>query len=250
MFKNNQYRNAIMRFSPLYNEKALIIGEHLIITDLHIGIEYELFEKGAKLPPQTKKMEERIARLLERSKPKKLVILGDLKHNIPKTSWQEYREIPQLVESLSRYAEVVVIKGNHDGNLEKLLPDTEIVKSLAIGDEALLFHGHTKLRKGEMNYNFIIMGHNHPCIEFKDRLEGRTKESAWIRIRFNERIKIWKNPEIIIMPAFNDLISGTPFNAVEQGALLGPFFKSGFMDLENAKVYLLDGTFLGRIKDI
>ena len=52
------------------------------------------------------------------------------------------------------------------------------------------------------------------------------------------------------MPAFNELCGGVPFNESTQEDLLGPVFSSGGIELENAEVYLLDGTRLGRLKNI
>jgi metallophosphoesterase superfamily enzyme len=98
------------------------------------------------------------------------------------------------------------------------------------------------------------MGHNHPCIEFKDEFGRKSREPAWIRTRFNHKISdfydLKRSPEIIIMPAFNDLITGSPFNHIGGRKLLGPFFNKGVIDLENANAYLLDGTHLGPIKDL
>lgn len=225
------------------------MDEYLIIADLHLGLEFELSEKGIKIPSQARAMERKISTLLNNSDAKKLVILGDLKHNIPRISWQEYSEIPALIRSISKLAEVIIIKGNHDGNLERLLPNTEILKDLKI-ERSLLTHGHLKVGK-ELDYNYIIMGHNHPCIEFQDEFGRRIRESAWIKATFNEKVHdfyhIRRMPKLIIMPAFNDLIYGTPFNKGEQ--LLGPFFRRSLVDLENAEAYLLDGTML-RLRDI
>ncbi|MBI5253963.1 MAG: metallophosphoesterase [Euryarchaeota archaeon] len=235
---------------PIYSEKALVLGEHMIIADLHLGVEHEFSERGMLIQSQLKKMKDKIAELLKISGAKKLIILGDLKHNIPKISWQEYAEIPRFIDSLSKRAELILIKGNHDGNLEKLLPEFKILKKFSIGREALLMHGHAG--ENELDYNYIIMGHNHPCIDFKDEFGRSIRESAWIRAKFAQKArklyKLKKNPDIIIMPAFNDLLYGTPFNA--KANLLGPFFKRGLIDLENAKAYLLDGTFLGKIKEL
>jgi hypothetical protein len=225
------------------------LDEYLIIADLHLGLEFEFSEKGIKIPSQARAMERKISTLLKSSNVKKLVILGDLKHNIPRISWQEYSEIPALIRSISKLAEVIIIKGNHDGNLEGLLPKIEIFKELKI-ERSLLTHGHLKVSK-ELNYNYIIMGHNHPCIEFQDEFGRRIREGAWIKATFNEKVydfyQVRRMPELIIMPAFNDLIYGTPFNREKR--LLGPFFRRDLVDLENAEAYLLDGTML-RLRDI
>lgn len=225
-----------MTAQPLYNEKALLIDDTLIVADLHIGLEHELEKDGVKIPSQTGSMTERIVKLLKKSGAKHLVILGDLKHNIPNISWHEYTTIPPMIKTLQEYADITVIKGNHDGNVEKLLPDVPVLKSLKIGD-TLLLHGHTKIPENA-EFETVIAGHNHPCIEFHNEIKS-TRESAWIRARLEN------GAEAIIMPAFNDLIYGTPINSGKK--LLGPIF--GQIDLENADAYLLDGTHL-RVKDL
>ena len=42
-------------------------------------------------------------------------------------------------------------------------------------------------------------------------------------------------------------MGGLPVNADAPKSLLGPLFRTGTVDVEDFDVYLLDGTFLGRI---
>jgi hypothetical protein len=237
---------------PAYNEKALVLGDYLIIADLHIGLERELSKNGLHVPSQLRKMEARIIELLRNTGKEKLILLGDLKHNIPMVSWQEYNEIPGFIERLAQYAEVALVKGNHDGSIEKIVPDLKVQKELTVNGKALLLHGHTK--PSNLDYDCIIIAHNHPCIEFRGEFGYGITESAWIRTNFKKEylgtIDIQKNPEIIIMPAFNDLIYGMPFNTRKSNELLGPLFRKGLVELGNARAFLLDSTFLGRIKDL
>lgn len=245
--------------APIFNEKALILGDALVVADLHIGIEHELRDRGIFVRSNTDDMKRKAVKLLRRSGAARLIILGDLKHSIPlrkphgsahAISYGERSEIKNFVEELSSYAEVILIKGNHDGSLERMFPDTEIHKSYSI-DNVLLVHGHADIGS-KPEPRKIIIGHNHPCIEFVDDFGKGVRESAWIKARLNKRAAEFygmKNaPELIVMPAFNDRISGTPFNT--KGQLLGPLFKRGFVDMENACAYLLDGTLLGKIKDL
>src|SRR3990172_6672298 len=198
---------------PVYGERALKLGKTLVIADLHIGIEHEMKRQGAVIPSQTDVMEDSIISLIEKTCAQRLAILGDVKHNIPSISIQEYREIPRLIESLGKKIEVVVVKGNHDGNLEKLLPDVSILDHLEI-EGALLAHGH-----------------------------------SWIKGRFKETLKEHYNvkrlPGYIVIPAYNPLLSGAAFNQPSDKKLLGPYFTSGVIDLCMARAYLLDGTDLG-----
>ena len=54
-------------------------------------------------------------------------------------------------------------------------------------------------------------------------------------------------PQMVIMPTFNDLMGGLPVNEEAPKSLLGPLFRSGAVDVEDFDVYLLDGSFLGKV---
>ncbi len=53
------------------------------------------------------------------------------------------------------------------------------------------------------------------------------------------------------MPAFNRLLGGVPVNVKKMSnELLGPLLKNNFIDMNNAEIYLLDGTYLGKLKNL
>lgn len=155
-----------------------------------------------------------------------------------------------------------IIPGNHDGDIEGLIPRDVILHeaegtTIANGKIGLI-HGHAwpnpKLTRAEA----IVMGHNHPTIEFKDGLGARVTEPAWIRTKlkaenlpeeFKEKLNE-EEPEITIMPAFSKLVGGSPINRKIPEKLLGPLFKADAIELDTAEVHLLDGTFLGKLKDL
>ena len=87
-------------------EPALLINSNgnraLIVSDLHIGIEYEYYLRGMRIPSQTKSMVNRLDTLIESTKADRLVIIGDIKHRVPGISKQELREIPEFFGTLSR----------------------------------------------------------------------------------------------------------------------------------------------------
>jgi metallophosphoesterase superfamily enzyme len=83
-----------------------------------------------------------------------------------------------------------------------------------------------------------------------DRLGYRTFEQCWLRgspnlERLNDRYPGSSTSQILLMPAFNPLCGGT---AVNRDALLGPF--GSLIDVDEAEVYLLDGSSLGKVKDL
>jgi len=245
-----------MRLQPVPGEPALFIGgkaQALVVADIHLGIERELFDSGVVLPSQTSEAYDRLSALIEKSKAKRLVILGDLKHNVPATSRQEYREVPGFLAELASLCPVTVFPGNHDGGLADLIPEGVQLgssKGGTLGGVGLV-HGHTWPSRTVMKCKAVVIGHNHPTFVFKDGLEVRVGEPCWLRVPLRpgalEKRYPGADPEIIVMPSFTQLRGGTPVN--EEGSLLGPLLSTGIADLDNAKVHLLDGTYLGTLKE-
>jgi len=254
---------------PIHNEPAFIIedgtnseGNILILADLHYGIEYTLEKAGARLPSQTERITGRIIKLCSKYDVSELILLGDIKHTVPMTSRQEWYELPRVFSQLGEVVNAIeIIPGNHDGNLKKLIPPN--LKNIQIHPHAGvvlhtigLFHGHTWPAVEVLQCSQILMAHNHPNVLFVDKLGGRVSHSCWIRCRLDQ--EMIKNqypelnsydPEIIIMPAFNDLGSGTPVNSATP-EFLGPLLKNKCIDLNSAQVYLLDGTDLGKLQEL
>ena len=96
------------------NEPALIVEDMLIVGDLHIGIETELYRSGFSIPSNIENLKEKILRIAKENLCKKLVLLGDVKHEFTGISYQEKREIPDFLRELSESIEVHIIPGNHD----------------------------------------------------------------------------------------------------------------------------------------
>lgn len=247
-----------MKVYPLPGEPILVIepGPVLVIADLHIGLEAGLRKAGMHLPSQTSEKAKRILKAIRGTRAKRLVLLGDVKHTIGRFSYQEEDEVPDLFKRLlSKVRELDVVIGNHDGGLKDLVPGSvPMHQDLVIGTVGLT-HGHSWPSEEVMACDHIIMGHNHPTIIFVDELGQRSIHPCWVRTGLDhERAKKrYKDPCTratgIVMPAFDDLGRGTPFNL--QGAkLLGPLLTNRVLRLEQAEVHLLDGTFLGQLKDL
>lgn len=237
-----------MNLYPVHNEPALIFDKTLIIADLHIGIEHVLRNAGFNIPSQSKKMMEKIIMLCRKQNINRVVIVGDIKHNIPNTSYQEFDEIPGFFEEILKFWNIDVVPGNHDGRIKKLLPKNVKIHSSKgfIFNDIGFFHGHTWPDENIMKCEYVVMGHNHPVIVFKDKLGYRFSKPCWLRgkmLKNRDRYKT-TNPEIIIMPPFNKLCG----NLVNQKKFLGPITK--LLDIKNLSIYLLNGTFLGKIKDV
>ncbi|RLI29586.1 MAG: phosphoesterase [Candidatus Hecatellales archaeon] len=255
----------------------------LVVADLHLGFEFELSEKGISLPSQTGRLKERLLKILDETEASSLIILGDFKHTIPKVSLQEWRDIPLFLEEVGRKASKIrLVLGNHDGGIEVFAGEKlEVHPSRGILLEAGnvkvgLFHGHAWPSPKLFEASYWIIGHNHPAVQFRGYFGFRMFRQAWIKAPINRRrliedflksrgVKMEGKPEkvleekynvkpavkhLVIMPAFNDLLGGLAFNAVEQEELLGPVTRSRGVLMEKAEVYLTDGSFLGSLKSL
>lgn len=257
----------------------------MVIADLHIGWEIALSQKGIHVPTQMPKLLRKLTNLISMYKPEKLLILGDVKHTVATAEIGEWHDIPDFFNELRRQIhEIYIIRGNHDGNLEPLLPENIKLlptTGIAVG-EVGLFHGHQWPSPTLLKCKTLIMGHVHPVVAFRDPAGFRITKQVWVKTNCNgvqltqvllqrHKIKIEKNPEetlkehykvklktsqLFILPSFNEFLGGRPLNETKPsgytrgGKIVGPVLRSQAIDMENAEAYLLDGTFLGTLNQL
>ncbi len=227
-----------------------------MIADLHIGIEAELREAGINIPSQTEKVAAHLKKLCTENNISEVIIVGDVKHNVPLTSRQEHYEIPLIFERLKdSVSEVHVVPGNHDGNLKNLLPKWVKIHSNKgfVHRGCGFFHGHTWPSLQVMQKKQVIIAHQHPTIQFVETLGERDYRQCWVKTSFNTDAVQEHYPdskaELIIIPTFNDLCGGVALNSSDFKPL-GPVISNNLVDMDNSEIYLLDGTFLGKLKDL
>lgn len=242
---------------PLPGEPALIVKRKtkvLVLADIHLGLEAEMQKRGIKIPNQSGRILKRVFECIEKAKPDRLVLLGDVKHNVPLTSWQELRDVPVFLEKIAESAPVDIVPGNHDVFLRRLIPNEKVSLHSSRGfvlDGTAYLHGHAWPDAELLCCKNLVIGHIHPVFEFRDELGARIKERVWVRARMNteklsEKLKSGAvRSNVFVMPAFNELLGGIAVNT-PQGKLIGPLFRSKCIDIERSNIYLLDGTFLGR----
>lgn len=265
---------ATTTLKPLIDDPAIVVeNDHkaLVIADLHLGIEAEFRQKGINIGSQTDKILEHAIACVEAAEPDVIILLGDVKHAVPQILWSERKEVPLFLARLAEHAPVYVIKGNHDGNIDKLLPELavpectlkhEIAVKSAQGfllDNVGYTHGHSWPAPELFTAQYILIGHNHPQIRLVSASSRyRSMKTVWIRAQCNyeavmERypdLKLNKEntPRVVIMPAFNELCGGVAFNTTKR-ELLGPI-ASKLLRTETMEAYLLDGTYIGKVSDL
>jgi putative SbcD/Mre11-related phosphoesterase len=236
---------------------ALTVGSSLVISDLHLGLEYDYRKGGISLPSQTGKLMKAVDSLITDTRPERLIIIGDVKHKVPGTSFQEVKEIPEFFSHLSGSVKVEIVPGNHDAGIEKMLPSGIRVHPGTgfIEDDLYFGHGHTWPAEKALTCSHMILGHRHPLIEFRDRLGYRFLERVWVKgeldpekLRKRYKDVPEKLPEIVLLPAFNPILGGTAVNRKIPHSVkekIGPLINS--MKGDSSRLYMLDGTYLGTV---
>jgi putative SbcD/Mre11-related phosphoesterase len=213
----------------------------LVIADPHLGWELALQEKGIHVPSQTPKILKKLVSLLIKYKPDALLILGDVKYTVMTSEPGEWRDIPDFFNETRNYvAEVGIVRGNHDANLEPMLP--EYVKmyqatGVVVGDVGL-FHGHKWPSPALLQCKTLVMGHLHPVVVFRDPAGFKITRQVWMQATCDtealakillqkHRVKIEgtatetlqkhykikaRAQKVFMMPSFNDFLGGRPVN--------------------------------------
>jgi putative SbcD/Mre11-related phosphoesterase len=248
-----------MEAQPVPGERALVVVEDdrrvLVAADLHMGLERRMADEGWHMPSSTSGIVARLQTLLETHEIDVLALVGDIKDSVHTASRQEESELPEAIGTLADGVdEIHLVKGNHDGDLEAWVPYRRHLtihggRGVRLGLLGLC-HGHTWPEMDVVNSQVLVLAHNHPSVEFTDRLGHRLREPAWFRARLVRETAAERygeaDPEVILMPPFNELLSGTPLNRPGYGGL-GPMLARGLVNLEDAEVYLVDGIHLGRL---
>ncbi len=240
---------------PVYGIPALKVENCLVIGDLHIGVESHLMSKGFHIVSRTQDMHDEIMAACD-DDITRLIVIGDVKDSVPGSNKQEYREIPDFFESLfERFDIIDLVRGNHDTNIEEFLPGRVKVRpatGLLLGDVGFI-HGHTWPSSDVMSCRTLVMAHNHPTVMFRDGVGKQMTEPCWMRGSFREGAVDERYPVLpesfIVVPAFNRMLGGSPVNAIGED-LLGPVMNSDLLDVDNARIYLLDGLDIGKRSDL
>jgi uncharacterized protein len=173
-------------------EKALLWAQEraILLADLHLGKTTHFRKEGLALP--TKGIEPdyiQLRKLLDRYKPEKIIVLGDLFHSKHNSEWDLLGALIADYPLVTFY----LVPGNHD----ILLPTQYTSLGITIAPEVWTLHkvilSHHPLEvfpEGFLN----ICGHVHPGI----RLEGKARQSASLPV-------FYRTAKQLILPAFGHL---------------------------------------------
>ena len=257
----------------------------MAIADLHLGWEMSLSGEGIHVPTQTPKLLKKLIDVIYEHKPDEILVLGDVKHTVAKAEKMEWRDIPDFFNALrNRVQRISIVRGNHDGNLEPLLPEgiTLLPATGVAFDDVGFFHGNQWPSPALLRCKTLVMGHVHPVVVFRDPAGFRVTRQVWVKAECdgNRLSKVLlqkhgtkvgigaeksfrehygakpKTSQLLIMPSFNDFLGGRPLNerraskSFKAEMVTGPVLRSEAVDMRAAEAYLLDGTLLGTIEQL
>jgi uncharacterized protein len=232
-------------------------GSTLLISDLHLGLEKELAKKGFRLPAYSVRMVERVRDISERYSTERLVVLGDVKHTVGKVEDIDWGVVPWFFDTmLDLFDRVEVVPGNHDGNIKTVLPPRIVLhpsQGTVLGsgrDRVGVAHGHAWPSEEAIATRNLVIGHSHFTYEMRDAFGSRTREAVWVTAGYDVaelmegagyKSKARGKGKLTVMPPFNRLVGGQPINR-SRSFEFGPVLSSRSVSLEDADIFLTDGT--------
>ena len=251
--------------TPINSHAALLLdyvdkeGERkkfLVISDLHLGAETEIIKKGINIDSRGvyRDLLREIEELKELHSFNGVIILGDLKSSILHITKNEWETIPVFLKELSLDMDIFLIPGNHDVNINLLVPEPVIVckSSGLVIDDILLIHGHTMPEKTQFNINKIIMGHIHPIfINSNSVVHGKR---LWIYLKVKKEsifgLKTTGITEIIIIPTFNKYFYSLRYH--KESKSISPLIRQLIKNdaILSGLLFTLEGSLIGDIQEI
>lgn len=181
----------------------------LIVADLHLGYAWAQRSAG-NLVPLSRRVDalDRLSDLINAYSPTRTVLLGDIVHDAvdvePLTA-----ELLRLRNDLGARTEIVLIAGNHDRRLQKMLDVKQIalplVRELQVGPHRLVHGDGAEIRQAKAELatahsrgGYVFCGHEHPAITLSDRVASYAKCPCFV-----------EGDGLLMLPAFSEWASGS-----------------------------------------
>lgn len=215
----------------------------LVVTDFHIGIEEAMNKQGFLVPRfQVKEMRKRLRKILDKTKPDKIIILGDLKHEFGRISSQEWHDTLEMIELMTGYTDdLVLLKGNHDTILGPIAEKKEIkLKDHYYLHGNYFCHGDKIPENKDFNdAERIIVGHEHPAISIRNEYRAE-RYKCFLQGSFRDK-------KFVLVPSFSEVSEGTD---ILKDSILSPFLKE--IDVEKLNVFVVadEVYYFGTVKQV
>lgn len=219
----------------------------LVITDLHIGFESSMLSNEIFVGKNSTINEtiREVSEIIESEKPDSIILLGDIKSSVKNISSNEWDEVPRFFKEIKEKCDVILIPGNHDANIQRLVPDgISMISPIGmVEDNVLLTHGHTMPSENFSHVDKIVMGHIHPIFFHEDSIMNGQR--VWVSIKTTKE-KIFPNRageiEVIIIPSFNRYFYATHRKQYKRS--ISPIIDR-IKPVLSARIVTLDGAIIG-----
>jgi len=226
--------------------------KNLIVTDIHIGFESNMASNEIFIGKNSTINEsiQELSDIIDSEKPDSVILLGDVKSSIKNISKNEWDEVPLFFKKIREKCDMILIPGNHDANIQKLVPGniTMISSTGMVEENILLTHGHTLPSENFSHVDKIIMGHLHPVFFQEGSIINGQR--VWVSIK-TDKENIFPNKtgeiEITIVPSFNKYFYATHRKQYKKS--ISPIINK-LDNISKAKIITLDGTIIGNESNI
>jgi hypothetical protein len=173
-----------------------------------------------------------------------------VKSSIKNIARSEWDEVPLFFKKIREECDVVLTPGNHDANIQRLVPDNISMISSAgmVEENILLTHWHTMPSENFSHVDKIIIGHLHPVFFQEDSIINGQRVGVSIK---TEKENIFPNKtgeiEITIVPSFNKYFYATHRKQYKKS--ISPIINK-IKKISKAKIITLDGTIIGNESNI
>jgi len=221
--------------------------KNIIITDVHIGFENSMTSNEIYIGKNSTVNEsiQELIEIIDLEKPDSVILLGDIKSSVKTITKNEWEDVPLFFRKIRERCDVILIPGNHDANIQRLVPENiSMISSTGMVEEnILLTHGHTMPSEKFSHIDKIIMGHLHPVFFQEDSIMNGQR--VWVSIK-TEKENIFPNQtgdiEITIVPSFNKYFYATHRKQYKKS--ISPIINK-IKTISKAKIITLDGTIIG-----
>lgn len=215
------------------------------IGDLHLGYENMLQAGGLQFPiKQVEQTLEDLRQVLEvvKGRVKKIIFLGDIKHNFGFKKEEKYGlyEVLDLCRDYVSDKDIILIRGNHD----KVDLTGAKYHDYWVGGGVGFIHGNRSFDEiWSKDVKIVVMGHLHPTVTLSDE-QGVKKEKYKCFL-----VGKYKRKEFIVAPSFFPVVEGASIEGYEEKFSVVPKEK-----LRGFKVFVvgeeLEVLKFGKLKDL